>query len=106
MTVVDRPKLERPRSLSLQQSEEVTDEGNVEQPTNQVEQVDQEQNQDVAEIENVLGKVTLEEVDGVKPPENEDNLTTPTATDGVKKTPSHLTEQGFFDLKFYHNKLW
>lgn len=23
-----------------------------------------------------------------------------------KKTPSHLTEQGFFDLKFYHNKLW
>lgn len=24
----------------------------------------------------------------------------------TRKTPSHLTEQGFFDLKFYHNKLW
>lgn len=23
-----------------------------------------------------------------------------------RKTPSHLTDQGFFDLKFYHNKLW
>lgn len=23
-----------------------------------------------------------------------------------RKTPSHLTEQGYFDLKFYHNKLW
>lgn len=22
------------------------------------------------------------------------------------KAPSHLTEQGYFDLKFYHNKLW
>lgn len=22
-----------------------------------------------------------------------------------RKTP-HLTDQGFFDLKFYHNKLW
>lgn len=24
----------------------------------------------------------------------------------VSKPPSHLTEQGYFDLKFYHNKLW
>ncbi|KAJ8973085.1 hypothetical protein NQ317_009175 [Molorchus minor] len=23
-----------------------------------------------------------------------------------RKTPSHLTEQGFLDLKFYHNRLW
>lgn len=22
------------------------------------------------------------------------------------KAASHLTEQGYFDLKFYHNKLW
>lgn len=24
----------------------------------------------------------------------------------TSKAPSHLTEQGYFDLKFYHNKLW
>lgn len=33
---------------------------------------------------------------------------TPDGVDGAsvgRKTP-HLTEQGFFDLKFYHNKLW
>lgn len=109
-------KLARPRSLSIQLSDESAShpndiENDVEGEVLVVEKID--------EIDENLGgkrhithsvKIQLKEnqhynddVDGV--------VTTPTdhqRSAAGKRTPAanHLTDQGYFDLKFYHNKLW
>ncbi|CAH0546557.1 unnamed protein product [Brassicogethes aeneus] len=81
----DSPKLERPQSLRIQMSED----GDSIEIVNDAD-VPDHQNGHVAHDELVeqVRQVDLE------------------AEPAQKKTPSHLTEQGFFDLKFYHNKLW
>lgn len=49
------------------------------------------------EIEVKMGNLDVKVVE--KAPDTVDNAAV------GRKTP-HLTDQGFFDLKFYHNKLW
>lgn len=86
------PKLERPKSLEIQTEISVQEpQVPLEMPT-----VDEDDGiQD--DIEPELQKLTINE-----------NFTAPPASsdDSGKKTPRHLTDQGYFDLKFYHNKLW
>ncbi|EFA00356.2 alpha-tubulin N-acetyltransferase isoform X4 [Tribolium castaneum] len=90
------PKLERPRSLSIQPSDEPTEDNN--QNENDVES-------EVLEEVEIIENLTIENGADVVDTKNE-KIATPEAKTPGKRTPSHLTEQGFFDLKFYHNKLW
>lgn len=101
--VKQSPKLARPRSLSIQLSFEEPD-GKQEQNSNDVisevhaetkktEEIDNDYKTDNVEVEINNTAVTIHE----HLPDNAQNI--------GRKTP-HLTEQGFFDLKFYHNKLW
>lgn len=88
------PKLERPRSLSIQQSDENNDD-----ETNNV-KCEEPEEDEIINIETNVEKINISTENDQPPPNDEPDKTT------GKKTPSHLTEQGFFDLKFYHNKLW
>lgn len=91
------PKLERPRSLSIQQNE-----GNNEDEANDV-KCEEELDEEIVRIEANMERIHFgHDEKGAKDVEH---LSEPDKAAG-KKTPSHLTEQGFFDLKFYHNKLW
>ncbi|RZC40788.1 mediator of RNA polymerase II transcription subunit 26 [Asbolus verrucosus] len=96
--VSSSPKLERPRSLSIQLSEEQTEDKKIDDVESEVpaKETDIE--------EEVIEKLTVSENGAVI--EQKDEISTPDKQTPGKRTPSHLTEQGFFDLKFYHNKLW
>lgn len=96
------PKLERPRSLSIQPSIEEDEKNNANGSENDKGEVPEEPDEKPTEN---IAKVDVE----VK---SDDRGTSVKITEHLpeshvgRKTPSHLTEQGFFDLKFYHNKLW
>ncbi|KAJ3661187.1 hypothetical protein Zmor_005596 [Zophobas morio] len=96
--VSSSPKLERPRSLSIQLSEEQT-----EDKKNDVESEVLPKETDIEE--ETIEKLTISE-NGADVEHKDENIPTPENKSPGKRTPSHLTEQGFFDLKFYHNKLW
>ncbi|KAG5885153.1 hypothetical protein JTB14_037602 [Gonioctena quinquepunctata] len=90
-------KLERPRSLTIQLNEEPQLKDNVPSESETIKDADEI---DVGKID--LDDEKVEEIITAAPedpPSSE--LENP-----ARKTPSHLTEQGYFDLKFYHNKLW
>lgn len=90
-------KLERPQSLSIQKSKEEI--GDI--VSNDKDFKNLEDNIELTDIHNNLKAVKINE--GVTsdnlPSSEEDNV-------GSTKPPSHLTNQGYFDIKFYHNKLW
>lgn len=96
------PKLERPRSLSIQISVDEHDkkeEMAAGPPENGEvhEETVEEKKDETAEVEEKMGDLEINVAEK-----------TPESVDGGavgRKTP-HLTDQGFFDLKFYHNKLW
>ncbi|KAJ8950650.1 hypothetical protein NQ318_010850 [Aromia moschata] len=94
------PKLERPRSLSIQQSEEQPKETNSNDVNSKTPETATHEPKDspvkLEEGQIEKGKAQTEQA----PLSEADNLP------AGKKTPSHLTEQGYLDLKFYHNKLW
>jgi hypothetical protein len=92
------PKLERPRSLSIQLSEEQTEDKKNDDVESEVPPKETEIDEEAIE------KLEISQ-NGADVENKEEKTETPDKTPG-KKTPSHLTEQGFFDLKFYHNKLW
>lgn len=90
-------KLERPRSLSIQKSEE--DVGEIAPNGNNCKNLDS--NIQLTNIQDNLKAVAIDEgaiSENLLPPEADDS--------SITKTPSHLTNQGYFDMKFYHNKLW
>lgn len=93
-----QPKLERPQSLSLQTSEDVEVEEDVKGEI-QPQFVHTKSNFDIVEDIKKLAVAQNQATPTSKTPDKGDG-------DAARKTPSHLTEQGFFDLKFYHNKLW
>ncbi|KAK9752324.1 hypothetical protein QE152_g4284 [Popillia japonica] len=93
-----QPKLERPQSLSLQTSEDVEGDDEVKGEI-RPQYVHTKSNFDIVEDIKKLSIAQNQATPTSKTPDKGDG-------DGSRKTPSHLTEQGFFDLKFYHNKLW
>lgn len=100
--VNEHAKLERPNSLSIQQNEELENEIAATVNNKDVEGKDETGAVDDTENE-VVDEPIVSEISA--------KLASVSASKGEekspsKKTPSHLTEQGFFDLKFYHNKLW
>lgn len=106
--VKESAKLERPNSLSIQQSEDLEDEHNVAATNNGV-AVDVVKSEVKAAELGKAEEINRNEVDNTM--NDEVDVTSAKLSDlnvdqNSKKTPSHLTEQGFFDLKFYHNKLW
>ncbi|XP_056634865.1 alpha-tubulin N-acetyltransferase-like isoform X2 [Diorhabda sublineata] len=102
-------KLERPRSLIIQPEESIKKED---------EQIEEKELEDLGNgpspIEDVLDslemgieKLELGSVEKSKVKGTTENfLYGDEDGPSPRKTPSHLTEQGYFDLKFYHNKLW
>ncbi|XP_018571525.1 alpha-tubulin N-acetyltransferase isoform X2 [Anoplophora glabripennis] len=90
-------KLERPQSLSIQKSEEEI--GDI--ALNDKDCKNLEDNVELTDIQNNLKAVKINE-DAIA-----ENLPSSEADNAAStKTPSHLTNQGYFDIKFYHNKLW
>lgn len=94
-----QPKLERPQSLSLQTSEDIEGDEEIKGEMRQQHHVHTKNNFDIVEDIKKLSVAEDEAAPTSKTPDRGDG-------DTPRKTPSHLTEQGFFDLKFYHNKLW
>lgn len=94
-------KLERPRSLSIHPNEEP-----IEETTNDINTKEKAVlEEQIEEVQNEIDSIKL----NGQPKEISADVTSETAVEDEKlgrKTPSHLTEQGYFDLKFYHNKLW
>lgn len=98
------PKLERPRSLSIQisvEDAEKQEEKNLNEAVSEVPEESDEKVDDVVDIKvgDHVEIITSKLGTSVQ-------ITDPEENSAGRKTPSHLTEQGFFDLKFYHNKLW
>lgn len=98
------PKLERPRSLSIQISVEEAEKQEEKNLNEAVSEVPEEIDENVDDTFDVkvgdhVEVVTSKLGTSVQITDQEENSV-------GRKTPSHLTEQGFFDLKFYHNKLW
>lgn len=92
-SVHSSPKLERPKSLEIQT--EISVQGPpIQHDVTPVDEDDGVQD----DLEPELEKLRINE-DLAPPSDSSDK-------DSGKKTPRHLTEQGYFDLKFYHNKLW
>lgn len=96
--IISSPKLERPRSLSIQLSEEQTEE--------KQNDVESEVLEKEVEIEEEIIENLINSENGADVVDNKEKIASPENKTPGKRTPSHLTEQGFFDLKFYHNKLW
>lgn len=100
------PKLERPRSLSIQISVDETgkkeDEDGAKTDSKVQEELDENTDEKKDEIKEV--EIKMENLD-VKVVRKAPDATDTDGTSVGRKTP-HLTDQGFFDLKFYHNKLW
>jgi len=102
------PKLDRPQSLSL------TSDGEENQPNDVEVGQDAEHDDDVDSIEMKIGKTVItiadrhphhdQHVD--RHPHHDQHVDEGILSAGKgRKTPG-LTDQGHFDLKFYHNKLW
>ncbi|KAK9891423.1 hypothetical protein WA026_014660 [Henosepilachna vigintioctopunctata] len=85
------PKLERPKSLEIQMDNSVQ-EPRIEEPIEE----GPEDEVDVVPAQDIEPEIQKLEITGDMSP----------SPGSGKKTPRHLTEQGYFDLKFYHNKLW
>lgn len=116
-------KLERPRSLSLQQNEETIVEGNNRRDIegeghfrSQLDNVGDDfdgpeinRNDSLEELRNIeqlkIDSESQKHVHAKADGSNESKMLDD-QPQSARKTPSHLTDQGFFDLKFYHNKLW
>lgn len=92
-------KSERPRSLSLQQSEP-DDESDTKDLGAETEE------DKMKELEEDMGDVKLDDARKVNIDTENILQIEPDDASSVSKAPSHLTEKGYFDLKFYHNKLW
>lgn len=77
----------------MDEVEKQAGDGEVENDSKVQEELDEKPEQTEEEIKEI--EVKMENVD-VKVVEK----------DPVGRKTPHLTDQGFFDLKFYHNKLW
>lgn len=99
--VNEHAKLERPNSLSIQQNEELENEiAAVNKDAERKDEIDGavDDTENEADVPPIVSEISAKLAE-VSVGKGEDKSPS-------KKTPSHLTEQGFFDLKFYHNKLW
>ncbi|KAJ8916883.1 hypothetical protein NQ315_013351, partial [Exocentrus adspersus] len=87
-------QLERPHSLPIKKSEEVE-----EITSSDMNDKNSENDEEPTNIQCTSKTVKIKE-------DESSNVSSTVADDKInKKTPSHLTNQGYFDIKFYHNKL-
>lgn len=86
----------------MDEIEKREDETGTETDSKVQEELDENAEEKKDEIKEV--EIKMENLD-VKVVERAPDDTDSEGTSVGRKTP-HLTDQGFFDLKFYHNKLW
>lgn len=86
----------------MDETEKREDEAGMETDGKVQEELDENAEEKKDEINEV--EIKMENLD-VKVVERAPDATDSDGTSVGRKTP-HLTDQGFFDLKFYHNKLW
>lgn len=99
-------RVDRPQTLALQHQHVADSHGD---QNNDAGAEDEE----LAEIEAQIEKLEVAPLSNTPTPRKVNNYTRSSLSFGndnaavqERKTPSHLTEQGHFDLKFYSHKLW
>lgn len=104
-------KLTRPRSLSIQLSEELENLDSHKRAGDVMGEVHFEASiklpkDELNNIENDIEKIEISADLTERRPSHHENDENDDADSERNKSPNALTAQGFFDLKFYHSRLW